>query len=894
MTLAPGTRLGPYEVLSALGSGGMGDVFRARDTKLNRDVALKVPRDGGAPGADRLARFKREAQVVASLNHPNIATIYGFEELAHVQVVVLELVEGPTLAECGRLPLAEALAIASQIAEALDAAHEKGIVHRDLKPANIKVRSDGTVKVLDFGLAKVYEPTTLPDDLTQTPLVRSPAPTVAGLILGTAPYMSPEQARGKAVDKRTDIWAFGCVLFEMLSGTRAFHGETVTDMVAAIVKSEPDWQALPPGTPLIVRSLIARCLRKDPTQRLRDIADARFQIDEALNTEVEPAAIARPASSLRQWTGWAAAMLLLGAAVYVAARSSNAQRPPATISFPVFPPDATTFSAALNTTVNVPSFAVSPDGQSLVFSAESPGAKPMLWLRSVDRVAARPLAGTEGAQDPSWSPDGRSIAFFADEKLKRIPAAGGRVQDVADASTDARGLTWGDDGTILFASGTAPIMSVNAAGGKPVPVTAIDAARQEGTHRSPHFLPDGVHFLYSIFGRKPDQNGVYVGSLDGKTKKPLIQLNTNAIYAPPGFLLFVDGDKLLGQAFDAKRLELQGDPFLVAEHVGRNSGFMSAVSASRTGTIAYAGTLSQRGRLEWISRDGTSLGSPSAAEGDYTDFRLAPDDSRLATSLVDPKTNAVEIWLTDLTRGSTARLASPGLVTASALWSPDSARLLFRNNRSGFIEFYERSTAGGGSDRLVLSADAYRAAQISSLNLVPTDWSPDGRHVIFSAPTPVSGYDIWLCPLDSNAKPAKFVGSAAQEMHGNFSPDGRLVAYSSNESGQVEVYVETVPRSDRKWALSTSGGYEPRWRHDQREIYYLSADRKLMAVPVAAGPSFGIPRALFQSAVPSGVIVNRTHYVPTRNGERFLVNTVVGVPASPITMVLNWAATLKK
>jgi dipeptidyl aminopeptidase/acylaminoacyl peptidase len=366
------------------------------------------------------------------------------------------------------------------------------------------------------------------------------------------------------------------------------------------------------------------------------------------------------------------------------------------------------------------------------------------------------------------------------------------------------------------------------------------------------------------------------------------------VYAPPGFLLFVDGDTLLSQAFDAERLELKGQPFLVAEHVGRNSAFMSAVSASQTGTIAYAGTIAQNGHLAWMDRTGTPLGSPVTPEGDYADFRLSPDETRLAASLVDPKTNSVEIWLTDLTRSSSSRLASGGLVTASALWSPDGTRLTFRTNRNGIVEFYERSAAGGGTDRPTLSAEAYGAAQIPSVSLIPTDWSPDGRQIIFSAPTPESGTDLWLLSLGQETKPAKFVDSPGDQMHGNFSPDGRLVAYTSNESGKFEVYVETVPRSDRKWPISTSGGYEPRWRPDGREIYYLSEDRKLMTVPVGAGPSFGIPKPLFQTRVPTGVIANRTHYVPSRDGQRFLVNMALEAVPSAITVVVNWTATLKK
>jgi eukaryotic-like serine/threonine-protein kinase len=900
MPLSAGARLGPYEVLSPLGAGGMGEVYRARDTRLKRDVALKVLPDSFWHDRDRLARFEREAELLATLNHPNIAAIYGLEESSSTHALVLELVEGPTLADRlsnGAIPLEEALPLARQIAEALEAAHEQGIIHRDLKPANIKLRPDGTVKVLDFGLAKAFDKTPLPGELTQSPTALSPAPTLAGAILGTAAYMSPEQARGKAVDKRTDVWAFGCLLFEMLSGKKPFTGETLTDAVAAIVKNEPDWQLLPAGTPPPVGSLIARCLRKDPAQRLHDIADGRFQIEEVLNQPTGAATTAVHARHRREWIAWTAALASLAAAVFFATRPAIDSSYSSPISFPVYPPEkGTVFSEAVNTTVNVPSFALSPDGHTLTFSAAAPGTRPTLWLRSLDRVEARPLAGTEGAQDPCWSPDSRWISFYADGKLKKASVGGGAVQVLTQTATDFRGCTWRRDDTILFASGSGPILSVSATGGKTTPVTVIDTARQEGTHRNPEMLPDGRHFLYTILGVRQDQNGVYVGALDDKSKKFLLRSDSHAIYAPAGYLLFVENGALLGERFDTDRLELEGQPFLVAERVGRSTANRSAVSASRTGTVAYAGTISQSGRLTWVDREGKPLGSPGTPEGDYTDFRTAPDEKRLAATLLDPKSNAIEIWLTDLARSSTSRLAaaSAAVTGASVLWSPDGTRLLFRSNRNGITEFYQRSAAGGGNDRVVLSGEAYRAARLPSLNLVPTDWSPDGRAVVFSAPAPESGNDLWVLPLAEGGKPAKLIASPSEEMHGNFSPDGRLVAYTSNESGRFEIYVETVPPSDQKSPVSTNGGYEPRWRADGREIYYLSDDRKLMAVPVGAGPSFGIPKPLFETRVAPGVIGNRTHYVPSRDGQRFLVNTALDAPIPPITVVVNWTATLKK
>ena len=476
----------------------MGEVYRARDTKLHRDVAIKVLPAEFALDPNRLARFTREAQLLASLNHPHIAAIHGLEESQDVQALVLELVEGETLADRiarGEIPLDEALTIARQVAEALEAAHEAGIIHRDLKPANIKLRADGTVKVLDFGLAKSFERTPL-SNVTQSPTALNPTPTVAGVILGTPAYMSPEQARGKAVDRRTDVWAFGCVLFEMLTGAKPFGGETPTDTVAAIVSNDPDWRALPAGTPVSVQSVIARCLRKDPAERLRDIVDAQFQLEDALKHPTTSALAEQPVRRHREWAGWIAAALSLAAALWLAARPVNNTPPVDPISIPILPPDKSAFAGAINTTVNVPSFALSPDGRALVFSAATPGGRPMLWVRSMDRQGSRQLPGTEDAQDPLWSPDSRWIAFFANGELKKIPAAGGAVQIIAQTTADFRGGSWGPDDNILIGLGAEPVQRVSAVGGKPTPVTVIDASKQEGSHRNPYVLPDGQHFLY--------------------------------------------------------------------------------------------------------------------------------------------------------------------------------------------------------------------------------------------------------------------------------------------------------------------------------------------------------------------------------------------------------------
>ena len=887
MILEPGTRIGPFEVVSMLGSGGMGEVYRASDARLKRDVAIKVLPEAFSTDAERLARFQREAQVLASLNHPHIAQLHGVEESGSLRALIMEFVEGEDLAQrIGRGPLAlgEALAIASQLAKALEAAHDQGIIHRDLKPANIKIRGDGTVKVLDFGLAKAIEPAAAAS-ASAALTAAAPDMTQVGAILGTAAYMSPEQARGKAIDKRSDIWAFGCVLFEMLTGTRAFQGETITDTIVAVLEKAPDWKALPQGTPPAIQAIVARCLQKDPARRLRDIADGRFEIEEsAIQPALSPVEVAS-GFKLRELVGWTAAAGCLIALLVIATRRPT---PPANddiVTLEVFPPARTSFSAPTNVTISAPSFALSPDGRQLVFSAEDPGKAATLWVRPMDRAAAHQLTGTDNAHYPFWSPDGSWIGFFADGKLKKVPVAGGPVQFIADVSTDFRGGSWGHSDTIVFGSGRQLAQSVSAFGGKPQAITKPDETRREATHRFPLLLPND-RVLYLALGENPDRNGIYVGSLDGRERKFLLPLNASAVHAP-GYLLFVDGDTLFAQQFDAERLELKGQRLSVAERVGRSSSFMSAVSVSRSGSIAYAENTLKYGRLSWFDRAGKLHAAPPVPEGEYSDFRLSPDDHYLAAALLDPKTNVIQAWVTNMERGSDDRLPSGVSATAGLVWSRDGATLTFRSNPGGIIEFFQRSAHGGGTDRLLLSS-----SQLPSNNSFPTDWSRDGRHLLFSS-VPGADYDLWLLTLGDGAKPVQLIASPADQMHGNFSPDGSLVAYASNESGRFEVYATTFPRADRRWPISTDGGYEPRWRADGGELYYLSEDRKLMAVTVDAGPRFGTPKQLFQTKIRAGVSALRTHYVPSRDGQRFLVNSAIDAPPSPITVVVNWIQRMK-
>jgi len=873
MSLSPGDKLGPYEILALIGTGGMGEVYRARDPRLNRDVAIKVSQERFSD------RFEREARAVAALNHPNICTLYDVGS----DYLVMEFIEGES--PKGPLPLEEALRIARQIADALEAAHEKGIVHRDLKPANIKLKPDGTVKVLDFGLAQIAQ-ASRPDsgDPAASPTLTI-SPTRIGMILGTAAYMSPEQARGKPVDRRADIWAFGVLLYELLTGRQSFPGETVSDILAAVLAKEPDLDALPPHA----RTVIEKCLRKDLRMRWQAIGDVRIALDEG--PAAAPTLSAR--TPWRERAAWISTIAILGALLFFAGSRWNPRPASDPVRFVINPPANTVFSGMANATVPVPQFAVSPDGRAIVFVASTAGGRAMLWMRPLDDVTAHEMPGTENPVDPFWSPDSRWVGFVSEGKLKKTPAAGGPVQMVATAG-NPRGASWGPDDTILFASGNTGLFRVASSGGPVTDVTKLDPSRQEGSHRWPFFLPDGRHFLHHIRSGALEYRGIYAGSMDGKTKKRLLPNDSSALYAPPGYLLYLDGDMLLGKPFDPGRLEFSGQPFTIAERVGHSSQGYGAISVSPGGVLAYAGPILHAGRLTWFDRDGTALGSV-AAEGDYVDFRLSPDEKQLAASLVDSKNGNVDIWRTDLARGSTSRFTLGPSLNASPVWSPDGTRIVFRTVRKGLAEFYQKSASGGGKEEPVLLEEMQRAVFIEANNSEPTDWSPDGKRLLFSTTTGNSG--LWLLPLSSaggDGKPVKFVDSPGDQIHANFSPDGHFVAYSSNESGRYEVHVQTFPLSDRTWQVSTNGGYEPRWRGDGHEIYYLSEDRKLMAVSVGPGPSFGVPKPLFQTRVLPGVSSLRANYVPSRDGRRFLVNTQIGdPPPNPITVVLNWTAGLR-
>jgi len=870
--LSTGTRLGPYEILASIGKGGMGEVYKARDTRLDRTVAIKT-------SAERFSeRFEREARAVGALNHPHICTLYDVGP----DFLVMEYIQGHQLK--GPLALQEALRLAIQICDALDAAHRQCIVHRDLKPANILVSKSG-VKLLDFGLAKM----TGPPPVQMGEGLETRSLTQAGSIVGTLQYMAPEQLEGAEADHRADIFSFGAILYEMVTERRAFEGASPASVIGAIMSGERGRLApLPHGVDHVVEG----CLAKDPSERWQNAADIRRELDWLSKAGVRPAG--PPRRSWRERIGWVSAAVLLAILALMATTRPRAGSAVPHTSFGIYPPENTAFAGEFGGSVPSPQFALSPDGHAIVFAATPMGAKAALWLRPMEAMEPHVLSGTEGATHPFWSPDGRWIGFFADGKLKKIPSGGGPPQVLTDGVTDPRGGDWGAGDTILFAPANAAILRIPATGGTPAPVTQLDRSHGEVAHRSPRFLPDGKHFLFTARTGQSAYRGIYAASLDGKTKKFLVASEWSGIYATPGYLLYIDNGALNARSMNAEALELTGPPRTLIDHVIGGSTGLAAISASGNGTLAYSSAIGQIGRITWFSRNGERL-DPVGPEGDYLDVRLSPDNKHLASALVDPRAGGSDLWITDLARGITSKFTFEPSLEAAPVWSPDGLRIAFRSNRNGLMEFYEKDASGGGAETLVLSQETQLQFHATG-NVILNDWSPDSRNLLYCAPVS-SNYDLWLLPAPGSVPgtPSPFLNSAAHEMQGRFSPDGHFVAYASNESGRFEVYVQTFPRSNAKWPISTQGGYEPVWRPDMSELYYLSEDRKLMAVPIAARGGFqpGLPKPLFQTHVPAGVNPYRSNYAVVRDGSRFIVNTQAGdaVP-SPITVVLNWTAGL--
>lgn len=880
--MSPGLSVAHYRISSKLGEGGMGEVWRATDTKLGRDVAIKVLPELFASDPDRMARFIREAQVLASLNHPNIAAIYGVEERA----LVMELAEGPTLAERiaqGALPVDEAIAIAQQIAEGLEYAHERGIVHRDLKPANIKITIEGRVKLLDFGLAKAMSPELAAGSPVSSPTLTMRA-TMAGVILGTAAYMSPEQARGHAIDKRSDIWSFGVVLYEMLTGRRLFDAPTISDSLAAVLRSDPDWSALPAAVPPNIRAMLRRCLERDPKRRLHDIADARLELEQPVVEPSQPGAA--PAAARPSRLPWVAAAVMAIAAVVVSTVHFR-EKPPAApiVRFTVPPPEKGHFNAWI---------ALSPDGRYLGFTGAGPDGIGRIWVRSLDSLELRALPGTDGVITFFWSPDSRYIAFHSGGKLKKVDIFGGPAQTLCEGVAVLLGGSWNPDGTLLFGSNNGPIMRVSSAGGVSTPVTKLDPTRDENNHTDPIFLPDGRHFLYVRRSSHPENAGVYAGSLDAKPEQQSLKriqaTDFSAGYAPahgqsPGRLLFLREDNLMAQAFDERHLEVTGEPVPVAEQVG-TSITRAFFSVSPAGLLAHRGGGGEYTQFSWFDREGHLLGR-AGVPGSYDDLALSAD-GHIAYS---PRVGTTrQIWVMDPTRSVNSRLTFLAEGGRSPAWSADGQYLAFASVRG--ISLYIKNANNGGPAQPVLADGGPKFVN---------DWSRDGRYVIYTdvgksmdvmaLPNPLGGGD---------RKPFAVVNSGFNETQGQLSPDSRWIAYASDEAGRYDIFVRPFPPGDGregKWLVSSAGGLQPRWRSDGKELYYLELDQRLMAVDVQTGAAFQslTPHSLFATPTITGASNVLMRYDVSRDGKKFLMVDVANNEGSaPVTVVLNWEAGLKK
>ncbi len=874
MTIAAGTHFGSYEIVAPIGAGGMGEVYQAHDTKLGRDVAIKVLPEAFAHDPERLSRFQREAKMLASQNHPNIATIYGLEQSNGTSYLVMELVSGETLQERIRrdrlVPVEEALAIAKQIAEALEAAHEKGIIHRDLKPANVKVTPDGKVKVLDFGLAKAFAEDTETSDPINSPTL-SQAATMHGVILGTAAYMSPEQARGKTVDKRTDIWAFGCVLYELLCGHPAFEGEDVTEILAAVVKTEPDWNRLPEATPPAIRALLRRCLRKDKRQRLQDAAGVRIEIDDEL-ANPSAAGAAAPEKSWQRSIPLSLAAPVAAVLVIVASILAWMLKPepPSQSQNPVHVQVGLPTGDRLQT-VNL-NVALSADGTALAYVGIHGGVS-QLYVRALDAPEAKAIPGTEGAFSPFFSPDGQWIGFFAQGKMKKVPVGGGAPLTVCVSQPG--GASWGTDDTIVFSDGSR-LFRVSAAGGQPKILTTPDLSKGEYSHRYPQILPGGKDVLFTALnGFGWDESRIEVLRLNTGERRVLIRGGHTGRFLPSGHLVYYRAGALLAVPFDLTRLEVKGNaPVTVADGVLQNNGTTGAAYAvSAAGILAYIPALGARQfeqRLVWVDRQGKiePLAAPART---YSNAALSPDGQQVAVTITS---GTSELWIYDLTRGSLTRLTSEQGSSINPLWTPDGRRVVYRSNKAGTWNLYWRPADGSGAEERLTTADE---------SDTPSSWSPDGKVLAFAKGT----REIWILPLEGDRKPQPFLRTSSSNMTPQFSPDGHWLAYVSDESGGAQVYVQPYPGPGRKWQISTDGGTQPQWNPNSRELFYRNGDTT-MAVDVTTSPTFsaGKPRMLYQ-----GLAGN-----VSRDAQRFLAMQPVepGQPPTQINVVLNWFEELKQ
>ena len=895
MPLTPGTRLGAYEVVGVLGAGGMGEVYRARDRKLNRDVALKVLPDAFVNDPGRVARFTREAHTLAALNHSNIAQIHGLEESGNVRALAMELVEGEDLSERvfrGTIPSDEALPIAKQIAEALEAAHEQGIIHRDLKPANIKVSRDGTVKVLDFGLAKLLDPALDegPADANAAVTLTVPSPpmlTSVGIVLGTPAYMAPEQARGRGADRRADIWAFGCVLYEMLTANRPFRGETVTDIMAAVIHTEPDWSRLPGSTPPPVRQLLRRCLQKDPRRRLQAIGDARVTIEEILSGAAQGDAVpARPRWST-WWLAWGGAGVLTGATIagLVARQMTSSTEPPRPVTrFVITLPAGQQLAGAS-------ALALSSDGSQLAYVAmDSANANRQIFLRAMDGVDPRPIAGTEGASAPFFSPDGQWLGFFADGGLKKVPLSGGAPVNLADV-TNPTGGAWIDEHTIVFASYLSTLLRVSDAGGTSQALTRFEPG--ETAHLSPRPLPGGKAVLFSTESTR--MSAIVVQRIDGGARHDIIQTPGPGApdYLGPGYVTYRQAGNLMAASFDTQR-NRTGTPIAAMPDVRQ-------YSVSAAGSLVYVAgkpPAAPQARLVWVSRDGMTEQSVGAPPRLYNQPRLSPEGGRVAVDVIGSTT---QVWLYDLTRDIFSRFTFGG-DNRHPVWAPEGKRLAFMSNRDGGWQIFWKRADGSGDAQPLSGGGSTAAPDVFN---IPCSWSRDGRLLAFARLAPAAAAELCVLRVDdesttrAGATAPVFTRTRAADGAPQLSPDGRWMAYASEESGRREIYVQAYPGPGGRWQVSSDGANEPLWSANGRELFYRSGDR-MMAVEISTDGEFlpGKPRQLFEKPyVRAGGGYVRAQYDVSPDGQRFLMLKEVEqkpVPLTQIHVVLNWSDELKR